>query len=173
MRAKTIIAGIIGLGAVIAALGGGWYLLSRKPAALCPFSGRGIHAQTRARVTLGGRKYETCCVRCAIVEAQQTGKPLRVQEVADFETGKLLIADKAWFVEGSTVNLCMSMAPGAESPGEHTVYLRGFDRCSPSVLAFSNERQARGFITQHGGVLKRLSDLERDIQPTATGVKTP
>ena len=45
-----------------------------------PFRDVMIHAQTRALVTIGGQKYETCCVRCAIIEAQQTGKPLRVLE---------------------------------------------------------------------------------------------
>ena len=150
-----------------------WYLLRRRPETLCPLSGRGIHAETRALVTIAGRKYETCCVRCGIIEAQQTGKPLRVLEVADFETGKLLSAVKAWYVEGSPVNPCMNMTPRAESADRQTMCLLGFDRCSPSVLAFSDERQARVFIAQHGGALKRLDDLQHEIQPVAPGVKTP
>jgi len=112
-------------------------------------------------------------VRCAIVEAQQTGKSLRIEKVANFDTGKLLNPAKAWFVEGSTVNLCMRMAPAVESPGGDTVYLRAFDRCSPSTLAFSDEQHARAFIAQHGGSLKRLNDLLREVTPISPKVQKP
>ena len=172
MRKRIVFAGVLGLGAVLVILGA-WYLLTQRQAKVCPFSGRGIHPQTRALVALGGRKYETCCVRCAIIEARQTGKPLRVIKVADFATSKLLNPNKAWFVEGSAVNLCMSMSQAAESPGRESVYLRGFDRCSPSALAFSSEQQARAFMAQHGGVLKRIDDLQREVIPTAPKVKKP
>jgi hypothetical protein len=172
MRTKIIIAGVIGLGVILAALAGGWYLLNQRQTSDCPFSGRPIHAQTRAVVLLGGHKYETCCVRCAIIEAQQTGKPLRILKVADFETSRLLDPSSAWYVESSEVNLCMRMSPGAESLGRGSVYLRGFDRCSPSALAFSNEQQARAFMVQHGGALKRLADLERETaSPTGKAQK--
>ena len=167
MRKRVIFAGILGLGAVLAVLGGAWYLVSQRQANVCPFSGRAIHPQTRALVTIGGKKYETCCVRCAIVEAQQTGKSLRIEKVADFDTGKLMNPANAWFVESSTVNLCMRTAPAAESPGGDTVYLRAFDRCSPSTLAFSDEQRARAFIAQHGGSLTRLDDLLSEVTPLA------
>ncbi len=172
MRKRIIFAGILGLGAVLVILGA-WYLLTQRQAKVCPFSGRGIHPQTRALVTIGGRKYETCCVRCAIIEARQTGKPLQILKVADFQTSKLLNPKNAWFVEGSAVNLCMSMSPAAESPGREGVYLRGFDRCSPSALAFSSEEQARAFIAEHGGVLRRLEDLQRESKSTVPQVKKP
>ena len=168
MKMKTV---IVGLSIAIAVLGAAWYFLGQKPAAICPFSGRTIHAQTRAWITIGGKKYETCCVRCAITEARQTGKPLRILEVADFETGKLIHPEKAWFVEGSMVNLCMRMSPGMESPDQQTVYLRGFDRCSPSILAFSNERLARAFIAKSGGTLTTLSKLEIQAQPESHGAR--
>lgn len=162
MRTRILIAGVIGLSVTLAVLFGAWYLISLRQPKVCPFSGRAIHPQTRALVSLGGKEYETCCMRCAIVEAQQTGKPLRVLKVADFETGKLIDPGGAWFVESSSVNLCMRMSPAAESPSRESVYMRGFDRCSPSALAFTREQQARAFMAQHGGALKRLADLERE-----------
>lgn len=170
MRARTVIAGIVGLGVVIAASLAAWHVLNRGEA-VCPFSGRGIHSQMRAQVSIAGRNYETCCLRCGITEARQTGKPFRVLEIADFETGKLLVADKAWYVEGSPVNLCTSETPGAESKDRQTVCLRNFDRCSPSVLAFSSEERARSFIAQHGGVFKSLDDLQQESKPVGSGVK--
>ncbi len=164
MKRKPSVAAILSLALLAAAAVGAWYLLGRRPAAVCPLSGREIHTQTKARVVIGGSRYETCCLRCAITEARQKAEPLRVLEVADFETGKLMRPDRAWFVDGSPVNLCMRMSPAAESPDRQGAYLRGFDRCEPSVLAFSNEQQARNFIAQHGGALKNLADLEREIK---------
>jgi len=154
-------------------LGGAWYFVSHRQPKVCPFSGREIHPETRALVTIGGRRYETCCVRCAIIEAQQTGKPLRVLRVAAFSTGKLIDPRSAWFVESSDVNLCMRMSPAVESPGRESAYVRTFDRCSPSVLAFSSEQQARGFIAQHGGMLKRIDDLQMEAAKTTGKVQKP
>lgn len=162
MRTKTILAAIVGVGVVLAALGGAWYLLKRTPEAVCPLSGRQIHSQTRARADIGGKNYDTCCLRCAITEARQTGKVLQVLQIADYETGKLLDPEKAWYVEGSSVNPCMSMTPGAKRADQHSICLLGFDRCSPSVLGFSSEQNARAFIAQHGGVLKRLDKLRQE-----------
>ncbi|MFP5227551.1 MAG: hypothetical protein ACLGXA_07955 [Acidobacteriota bacterium] len=174
MRTRIFVAGVVGLVAVLALLGGGtWYLVNHRQAKVCPFSGRMIHAQTRALVTIGGQRYETCCVRCAIIEAQQTGKPLRVLKVADCETGKLIDPAGAWFVESSDVNLCMRMSPAAESPGRESVYVRAFDRCSPSALAFRNEQEAHAFMAQHGGALKRLDDLQQEATTTVPKVQTP
>lgn len=173
MRTRHNIVGILALVIILAGLAGAWYFVSYRQPKVCPFSGREIHPQTRALVTIGGQKYETCCVRCAIIEAQQTGKPLRVLKVADFDTSKLLDPEKAWFVESSTVNLCMRMAPAMESPGRTSVYVRTFDRCSPSALAFSSEQRARDFIAQHGGTLKRLSDLQAEAATTTGKVQRP
>jgi len=168
-----VIAGTVGLIAVLALLGGAWYFASHRQPKVCPFSGREIHPETRAVVTVGGTKYETCCVRCAIIEAQQTGKPLRVLKVADFETGKHIDPSRAWFVEASSVNFCMRMSPAAEGPSRESVYLRAFDRCSPSVLAFSSEQHARDFIAQHGGALKRLNDLQSEVTSNTGKVQKP
>lgn len=173
MRTRILISGIVGLCAVLGLLGGAWYLLHERQAKICPFSGREIHPETRALVTIGGKKFETCCVRCAIIEAQQTGKPLRVLKVADFETSRLMDPGNAWFVEDSAVNMCMRMSPAAKSSGRESVYIRAFDRCAPSVLAFSNEQHARDFIAQHGGALKRLNDFESEVTSSTGKVQTP
>lgn len=138
MRTKCNAIGILALILIVASLGAVWYLVGHQQPKVCPFSGREIHPQTRALVAIGGQKYETCCVRCAIIEAQQTGKLLRILKVADFETGKLIDPKRAWFVESSDVNLCMRVAPAVQSPGRESVFVRSYDRCSPSALAFSS-----------------------------------
>lgn len=173
MRTRSNFIGILALAVIFAGLGGSWYLVSHRQPKVCPFSGREIHPQARALVMIGDRKYETCCVRCAVIEARQTGKALRILKVADFETGKLIEPGSAWFVESSDMNLCMRTSPAAESPGRESVYVRTFDRCSPSALAFSSEQHARNFIAQHGGELKRIADLEREAASASGKVQMP
>jgi hypothetical protein len=169
MRTRNIFATVFAFAIIVAALVGGWHLQRQRQTKICLFSGRAIPSKTRAFVTVGVKEYETCCLRCAIIEAQQTGKSLSILKVADFETRKLLDPASAWFVEGSTVDFSARMATGTESPGEEAVYVCDFDRCSPRILPFSSEKHARAFIASHGGVIKRLDDLEREA--TSTGLK--
>lgn len=173
MRSRIVLSVLIGLGMVIVLAAGSWYLLHHQGHKVCPLSGRPIQPQTRALVMIGGKRYETCCVRCAIIEARQTGKQLCVVEVADFENSKLMDPAKAWYVEGSSVNFCTRMAPAETASGKGTPYLRAFDRCSPSILAFPNEKSARAFIVQHGGVLKRLDDLLKEATSPTGKVQRP
>ena len=173
MQKRLIVTGVVGASVVIALALGGWWLVQQHEARVCPLSGRVIHKQARAFVTIGGRKYETCCLRCALIEAQQTGKRLHVREVADFDTGRLMDPQKAWYVEGSDVNLCMRSTAGAQNPSGHGVYLRAFDRCSPSVYAFRDKQHAQAFMEQHGGVLKRLGDLLREVAPSTEKTEKP
>ena len=173
MQKRLIVAGVFGASVVIALALGGWWLVRQHEAKVCPLSGRVIHKETRAFVTIGGRNYETCCLRCALIEARQTGKRLQVREVADFDTSRLLDPQQAWYVEGSDVNLCMRTTQSAQNPSGHGVYLRAFDRCSPSVLAFRDEQHARAFMKQHGGVMKRLGDLLREVTPSTGKTERP
>ena len=173
MQKRFVLTSVFMAGVVIALALGGWWLVRQHEARVCPFSGRVIHKQARAYVTIGGRNYETCCLRCALIEAEQTGKRLRVREIADFDTGRMLDPQKAWYVEGSDVNLCMRTTRSAQNPSGHGVYLRAFDRCSPSVYAFHDEQHARAYMAQHGGVLKRLKDLLQEVGPSTQGTEKP
>jgi hypothetical protein len=104
-----------------------------------------------------GRTIQACCVRCVLTVAQQTGKEVQFLSVNDYDTGKQLAPDKAFYVDGSQVEVCSTpqVKPGEEMVPSERVY----DRCAPSVIAFANEDKARAFIAQHGGSLKKLNEL--------------
>ena len=70
MRKGILFSVLIGLGIMAALAAGSWYLIHHRGEKVCPLSGRPIHPQTRALAIIGRKKYETCCVRCAIAEAQ-------------------------------------------------------------------------------------------------------
>lgn len=143
---------------VVGAVGVGvWKTVIARPPAYCQLSGRIIRPHMLTVVKVNDKKLYTCCARCPLTYARATGKRVEILEVTDFETGRRLSASEAWFVDGSPVEPCC--APAIRSEDERTPYVRVFDRCAPSLLAFASKQEALDFIEQHGGALKRLSDL--------------
>ncbi len=161
----TILALLIGLAA------GAWYELQTRPPAFCEISGRAIHPHTATIVLVDGKKLHTCCPRCPLTLAGQTGKSVRIIEVTDYISGRRLKPSEAYFVDGSQVDMCS--APRLRSDESRTPYERLFDRCSPSVMAFASEEEARKFANQYGGSVKRLDDLTREAAASrsSTGEK--
>jgi hypothetical protein len=88
-------------------------------------------------------------------------------EVTDYASGQRLPSANAWFVEGSRVEMCA--LPQVKYDEVRTPYARVFDRCTPSLLAFAIEQDAREFMGKFGGSLKRIDDLmaERKRQAQA------
>jgi hypothetical protein len=62
---------------------------------------------------IAGKRTQACCARCAISEANQQHKPIRLIEVHDYRTGRGFSPANAWFVEGSRVIVCEHDADGA------------------------------------------------------------
>lgn len=162
MRIKTIIAATAGLGLFVLAMTGAWYLLAGRPPQYCQLSGRPIHPNMRTVVVVNGKRLYACCTRCALTEERQTGKRIAIVGVTDYLSGRGIEADKAYFVDGSQVEPCS--VPAANREEGRTPYVRAFDRCSPSLIAFDKESDARAFVAQHGGTVTRLSDLERELE---------
>lgn len=142
------------------ALAGAWLIRGARPAQ-CVFCRRPIHLHARAEVLVAGRRELACCVRCALTEARQTGKPIRIVEVTDYATGKALVPESAYFVEGGRVVLC--------EPHDHDVLDeakrpvgRVFDRCEPSAYAFARAEDAAAFRRGNGGLLLRWEDVLRE-----------
>jgi hypothetical protein len=96
-----------------------------------------------------GERVGFCCPACALSQHQQSGAALEVVGLTDHLTGEPLAPAKAYLVRGSDVNSCSHQA-AALAPDKHPVQAH-YDRCSPSLLAFSSESAARGFVRDHGG----------------------
>ena len=125
---------------------------TRSPAG-CPLCHRGIHPASRAVIEIRGERKAVCCVRCAITAESQEGVPVRLLEVSDFRSGKPLQPESAHYVANAAVVLCAQHeAPGRDEYKQP--HMRVFDRCEPSILAFSNETDARRFTAQNGGGVK-------------------
>ena len=111
---------------------------------------------------VGGQRRHVCCARCAITEALQEKKPVRLIEVRDYPTGAILKPERALFVDGSRAMACdhdMLRMDQTKQPQE-----LAFDRCSPGTFAFSRKEDADAFVAQNGGVVKTLPQLLSEVR---------
>ena len=169
MKRRLISASLIAVAVILGAALGDWYALRGRPPAFCEVSGRPIHANMLAVVRVNGEKLYTCCPRCPLTLVRQAHAQVKLLEVTDYPSGRRLKARDAYFVDGSMVEMCS--APRMISDESRTPYVRLFDRCSPSLLAFASEAEARAFVAHNGGKLARVDDLMREAgeRPPAEG----
>jgi len=110
--------------------------------------------------TNAGKTIETCCPRCGLHYLNSTKQQSRSLAATDLANGRWMDATKAVYVSGSAVSPCAKMEAYRDAYG--CCALKGFDRCSPSLIAFASESSARTFQKQHGGELMTWAT----IQPT-------
>lgn len=152
----------ISAGALCVVLGAAVLLyFRRQQQEICPFSNRHIHSGSRAVVEVAGERLPTCCIRCALT-AERQGVKARLVEVSDFFSGRPLAPDAAFYVSGSPVVLCERHEPKLDA--EKQVYQPVFDRCEPSIFAFSRREQAEEFARTNGGAVRRLPEILREAE---------
>lgn len=167
MRTKNVIAASVGLTLVVAALAIGWYFSHDEPPEYCQLSGRMIHPHMLTVVTIDGKRRYACCARCALTYQEQTRIRTKILSVTDYISGRSIDAQKAYFVNGSHIEPCA--APAVNREEGRTPYVRLFDRCLPSLLAFTSKKQAEDFTARNGGKVTTLEDLEKQINSSVRG----
>src|SRR5581483_3418655 len=85
---------------------GGYWLMHRRSQMQCGFCQRHINPKAHVVAEVGGERRDVCCAHCAVTEAQQEKKPLRLISVTDYPTGKMVSPEGAWFVDDSGVIAC-------------------------------------------------------------------
>jgi|SRR6516225_9801149 len=141
---------------------GGYWLMNQRSETECGFCQRHINPRAHVIAEVGGKRRDVCCAHCAVTEARQERKPLRLVSVTDYPTGKMVSPDGAWFVEDSRVMACehdMSKMDESKHPDQ-----LAFDRCSPGTFAFGNRKAAETFVEQNGGVLRSLAEVMAEAQ---------
>ncbi len=141
--------------ALLAAVGGliytAWQWREGSRSDNCRVCRRQLHAGSQVVALQQGRKEAFCCPTCAVTFGRQAGQAVTVVEVTDFETGSRIAPADAYAVQGSDVNLCRQHPVLTDSQRQPASMQ--FDRCSPSVLAFSSRQAAETFSREHGGRL--------------------
>ena len=111
---------------------------------------------------LNGKSEVFCCPTCALTEHLQTGERVRLTELTDFDTQARLAPADAIFVSGSDVNDCVQ--DHILMSQEKQANPMDFDRCSPSIIAFAQRREAESFQKLHGGTILSFEELSTSYQ---------
>ncbi|MFI5365839.1 MAG: hypothetical protein ACHQ4J_09455 [Candidatus Binatia bacterium] len=134
--------------------------LTAPPAGVCPICLRHEHKESMVRFQAQGEApSDACCLSCALTYGRQTHKPVTILKVTDHGSGAPIDPKEAVFVVGSNVSPCTHST--VERGPEKESYNVQWDRCLPSILAFSSAEAADAFRTQHGGHLRTLDELLR------------
>jgi len=141
----------------------GWFKFIAHPTpATCAYCLRPLYANLEVTAEIDGKRAEVCCPRCAITEANQRHKHLRLIAVHDYSTGQSIPPETAWYVEGSRVSACHHDAMHMdEMKGTQEI---AFDRCSPGTLTFAAKQQADDFALANGGTVLSFVQLMTEAQ---------
>jgi hypothetical protein len=140
----------------------GYRLMFNREEAFCGFCHRSIHANTKVVAEIDGRRRTVCCARCAISEAYQEKKPVRLIAVTDYVSSKSLDPKQAYFVDGSRKVLCShDEAMVDESKQIHEMT---YDRCFPGTYAFAHREDAEAFVRENGGTVLQFQQLMQGVR---------
>ncbi len=159
-KAGLVIFSLVVLG--LLAVGGYEWKQSQSPR-VCGFCQRPLHEKLRVVAEIGGQRRDVCCPQCAVSEARQEHRPVRLILVHDYASGRELNPKQAWYVNGSRAVACSHVATRMDEM-KHTETL-AFDRCSPGAFAFARKEDAEAFISHNGGQVLRLEQLLAGVNP--------
>lgn len=151
---RTAIVVALIAGGVLFAAAFGFYSRSHEQCSVCA---RDVDLRLRVLAEVAGRKLRVCCARCALTQGQQERKPVRLIAVSDFNSGREIDPDSAWFVEGGRTTECEYHSTRISQAKRSDRMV--FDRCTPGVTAFRSRQDAEAFVAKNGGVVRGLSDL--------------
>ena len=106
-----------------------------------------------------GKTVETCCPRCGLHFIASQHAPVASLAVRSFDTGSLLDARRAFYVEGSSLTPCSSAKQGLPKDERGCCANPVYDRCLPSLLAFETRSKAESFAREFGGFARVFSEL--------------
>lgn len=132
-------------------------LVRRRDQHRCYACQREIHSSVKVVADLPVGTATFCCLACAISEQQQIHRQIRFLSVADFVSGRMVEPESAIYLAGSEVNMCHQAHQ--QPSAEHQPMPEAFDRCSPSILAFTNREAADSMRRQHGGEVLVFNQL--------------
>ena len=146
---------------ILAGLAG--YYLYEQEEPVCQVCQRPMFKATTCEIELkSGETVRVCCPRCGLYFQLGRNDVTHVQ-VADYDSGDLIDADHAFYVEGSSVHPCCEMGSGRKDQSGMQ-YQLSWDRCMPSLIGFDSEAGARLFSEKHGGSIKNYDELREEIE---------
>ena len=134
-------------------------LQSCNRTAQCPLCNREVHHGMGVSITHNSIPMRTCCMACALTYQHQV-KNVEIKAATNFLTGQPIEPNKAVYVVGSDISPCTQDHKVNKFIREpHETLYACYDRCEPSILAFSNQSDAEKFQKQYGGVVRVFDQL--------------
>ena len=140
---------------------GAWLVFQRVSTTpnICPACNRPVMADMEFTVIeAGGKKLHFCCARCGQHYVRLHPTKIKEALATAFDTGKQISMYDATFVFGSDYMPCC--APRTVVRDEKIAYGRAWDRCCPSLVAFSTRVAAGQFARQHGGTVMSYAETQ-------------
>jgi len=162
-NAKRYVSVMIGL-AILGVAGSLFFLVQSgriaKGNPVCSVCQRPLHpSQTFIVLSQNGRERRACCPRCGLRFAIESGQ--KPSQATDFSNGKLIVAETAFYLEGSDLMQCC--ASTTMRAGSGMICDMHYDRCLPSLVAFANLQNARAYQQEHGGRLINLVEARASV----------
>jgi len=131
---------------------------SNRPAQ-CPLCDRDVHEHMAVKITHNSIPLKTCCMSCALTYRNQE-KNVKIVSATDFQTNATLVPENAFYVVDSDVKPC-THDPRVQKVlrEQHETFYACYDRCEPSILAFSKQQDAEAFQQEHAGHVEQFSGL--------------
>ncbi|HET7213276.1 MAG TPA: hypothetical protein VFL79_06805 [Terriglobia bacterium] len=141
---------------LIVALGvGAAWLVRRvstpKQPAVCEICGRGMMKQVEFRIGTSHGAIYACCPGCAMHHIINHPGEAREELATDFNSGRLIPAQSAYYDMGGDVQYCTRHDPSIQRAPGQGVEMRVYDRCLPVLVAFASKDGAEAYRQQHGG----------------------
>jgi hypothetical protein len=138
----------------LAAIGVASYLAYRSETRpnpnFCDICNRPIHRGMAFLVQTGGHTEHACCPRCGMHYA--LNHPGRLQKVwaTDLNSGESMPAETAYYDEGGNIDYCAARGEAVQRQPQG-VWVRNYDRCLPTLVAFKTRAAAEAYQREHGG----------------------
>jgi hypothetical protein len=162
MQRKSVFASIVAIFVLVGLGYSAWRFVKERSAQSCKACTRRVHSNMKTVAIVDGKRAIYCCPACALSEHQQSGKQVQVVELTDYLSGVPSKPESSFVVRNSDVNPCRQHHPAV---GENNQPLdSNFDRCTPSVLAFQDQKSAGAFASEHGGQVVRFSDFASELK---------
>jgi len=150
-KPRSVATSLVMVALVVAAALAFYFVKTGRIAAgkpLCAACQRPIHkAQAYTVVSKSGVELPSCCPRCGL--RYMIENKTRSVHATDFKTGRSITAEAAYYLEGSSIMECCSNTPLRTETG--LLCEVHYDRCLPSLVAFSRLEDAEAYRDNYGG----------------------
>ena len=163
MQRRSIFVGIFAVLVLVGVGFAAWHFVNEQSAQTCGACARPVHSNTKTVAVIDGKPEYFCCPACALSEHKQSGKKVDVVEVADYLGNGPLKPETSFLVRNSDVNPCLQHQHPAVGANKQPLESH-FDRCSPSALAFKDQKSAAAFASTHGGQVVSYCDFAAELQ---------